>query len=277
MIDIFWKKRDLVLVGILIVSNLLLWSGSGDGLLRVHFFDVSQGDAILVETPGGKRILIDTGRDNSVVKELGKVLPLSVSFIDLVVLTHADSDHVGGLDSLVEKFDVGRVLYGGNFGTSDVVQTLEEKNIKLFEVRRGMVFDISEGVFLKILFPDREIAGVEKNLGSVVLQIVYGENEFLFTGDSPKSIETLLVLLDGKELESDVLKLGHHGSKTSSALSFLGFVNPTFAIVSAGEDNSYGHPHEEVLENVKVFTNNILETKDGVITFVGDGKEVWLE
>ncbi|KKP80420.1 MAG: internalization-related competence protein ComEC/Rec2 protein, partial [Parcubacteria group bacterium GW2011_GWB1_35_5] len=132
---------------------------------------------------------------------------------------------------------------------------------------------LGDGVVLQILFPDRDPAGMETNTSSIIARLVYGENEFLFTGDSPKSIENYLISLGG--LESDVLKAGHHGSKTSTSPDFVTAVSPEYVVISAGKDNRYGHPSQEVLDILNNFGAEILRTdKDGRIVFESDGESL---
>jgi len=130
---------------------------------------------------------------------------------------------------------------------------IKERKINELNVTRGTIIDLGDGVFLEVLFPDRDAVNFEKNLSSLVIKLIYGDNSFLLTGDSPKEIEKYLVSLDANNLDVDVLKLGHHGSKTSTTNSFLGFTSPDVAIISAGKDNRYGHPHQEVLDILEEF------------------------
>jgi competence protein ComEC len=160
----------------------------------------------------------------------------------------------------------------------ELTRLIEEKDINNIQAERGMVVVLDDEVYLNILFPDRDVRGVESNTASVIAQLIYGETEFMLTGDSPKTIENYLVMLDGGKLQSDVLKAGHHGSKTSSAEAFLGNVQPKYSIISAGKDNRYGHPHEEVLDVLEQFGSMILSTQDnGMIIFESDGENVFIK
>jgi competence protein ComEC len=154
--------------------------------------------------------------------------------------------------------------------------TVENKEIREILAKRGMIFDLGDEIKLKVLFPDRNVSKVESNTASIVAKLEYGSNSFLLTGDSPKSIEKYLVFLDGSDLKSNVLKAGHHGSKTSSSEIFLNNVLPEIVIISAGEDNRYGHPHQEVLDLLT--KTEVFETSDlGSIFFLSDGEKVWLK
>ena len=144
--------------------------------------------------------------------------------------------------------------------------------------RRGQDVVLDASTTLRILFPDSDPSDMESNTSSIVFQLMYGSSTFMFTGDSPQSIEKYLVQVEGAHLQSNVLKLGHHGSRTSSAEIYLDTVKPTFAIVSAGKDNKYGHPHVEVTDMLFNKRISILETsKEGTITMLSDGKAVWQE
>ena len=137
---------------------------------------------------------------------------------------------------------------------------------------------LSDGVYLKVLFPDRDVSGIEANDASIIAQLVYGDTEFIFSGDASQKMEKYVAGLDGKGLESDVLKLGHHGSKTSTSNIFLGLVNPDYTVVSAGEDNRYGHPHKEVLDTLEQFAVPLLGTyESGTVVFETDGENLRLK
>lgn len=266
-------------LGALFVLVVFIWavifSKSNGGKLTVAFLDVGQGDAIFIEAPSGAQMLIDGGAGKNVLRELSAQMPFYDRSIDIVLATHPDKDHTGGLPDVLERYDVGVFFEPGVKGSSGTYKALEnlvsEKNITHVFARRGTVIRLDENVSFNILFPDRNVSEVESNTASVVGQLVYGDTEFLLTGDSPKSIEEYLVALDGDVLESDVLKAGHHGSKTSSAESFVALASPTYAVISAGEENRYGHPHKETLNIFENLDSEILETKNGTVVFVSDG------
>lgn len=255
------------------------------GKLKVTFLDVGQGDSIFIESPSGVQVLIDGGASNGVLRQLSKVMPFYDRSVDMVVATHPDTDHVGGLISVLKRYEVGRIVRPGVAHDAPAVESLllaiaSEKNGGAVETlaRRGQVYDLGQGeagrVELHILFPDRDISNVESNLASVVARLTYGEASVMLTGDSPIAIEKYLVSLDGESLSSDILKLGHHGSKTSTDVSFLGFIDPQWAIVSAGKDNRYGHPHNSVMEMIERFGVASFSTAEqGSIVFESNGSE----
>jgi competence protein ComEC len=144
--------------------------------------------------------------------------------------------------------------------------------------RRGTIIDMGDGAYLRILFPDRPMAGADTNTASAVVQLVYGDVEFMLTGDSPQQIEEYLVGLDGEGLASDVLKLGHHGSRTSSSQEFIETVSPKYAVISAGKNNSYGHPHKEVTDLMaREHVPTFVTFEKGTITFETDGKTLFVK
>ena len=269
----------------LILSNFFIWqavfAGERNGVLTVAFLNVGQGDAIYIEAPNGNQVLIDGGSGKAVLRELGSIMPSYDMSIDVVVATHPDKDHIGGLVDVIERYDVDLILESGAINDTGVHRSLhsaiEQRKVESVLAKRGINIVLDEGVYLKILFPDRDVLGMDPNDASIIAQLVYGEIEFLFTGDSPKKIENHLAYIDAKNLQSDVLKVGHHGSRTSSSELFVGFVSPKYAVISAGENNRYGHPHSEVLELFNKFEIPIFSTQNGTIIFKSDGENIFLK
>jgi competence protein ComEC len=266
-----WPPENSVLMGAVGTSN--------EGLLLVHFLDVGQGDAIFIESPTGVQVLIDGGPDAGVLHELSKVMSFFDRSIDLVMATHPDSDHVGGLSDVLMRYRVGAVLLTENEGDSPAADAFTEavasEGVTRTYARRGQEYDLGGGVVLDVLFPETNPKDMESNTSSIVVQLRYGETEVMLTGDSPKSIEEYLVLVEGDALQSDILKVGHHGSRTSTSELFLATVDPTYAVISAEKDSRYGHPHVEVTDalfNAGVKTQNTAEA--GTITFLSDGRTI---
>ncbi len=248
--------------------------------LQVHFLDVGQGDAALIETPSGVQVLVDGGKDATVLRRLSSEMNFFDRTIDIVVGTHPDKDHIGGLIDVLKRYKVLKILTTENKGdtaTSESYTKLKTREgAEILIARRGQTLHLDASTTLQILFPDSDPTNMESNTSSIVFQLLYGSSTFMFTGDSPKSIEEYLVLTEGESLKSDVLKLGHHGSRTSTSELYLDEVQPKFAIVSAGKDNSYGHPHIEVTDLLFNKRVQILETaKEGTITMLSDGETVW--
>ncbi len=277
------KKVKLLLygcAGILLLLNLGVFLAlvKTETKLHVAFLDIGQGDAIFIQSPTGRQVLIDGGKDRSVLRELGKRMSPFDRSLEMVIETHPDADHIGGLPSVFERYRVGAYLSPGVEGQTSYVHALSaavhEEQALRYEVRRGDRIELGGGAYLEVLFPDRDVSNVETNTSSLVMRLVYGETSFLLTGDAPESIEQYLISLGG-ELESDVLKAGHHGSKTSTGEAFLSAVAPGAVVISAGKDNSYGHPHEEVVSRVEASGARIYRTMgEGAVVFESDGKDV---
>jgi competence protein ComEC len=281
----FRKNLKWYLLITLFLANFLIWhtifNESKDGILSVAFLDVGQGDALLIETPQGQQVLIDGGRGRAVLQQLGEVMPFYDRFIDVVIATHPDQDHIGGLPYVLTRYDVGMVVESG--ATSDteayeaLEKTIEENAIKSIVARRGMKLALSDSAYLLFLFPDRDVSNMHPNEASIVAKLVFGDTSFLFTGDSPKKIENYIANKHNELLNVDVLKVSHHGSKTSSSELFVGYSSPEYAVISVGEGNRYGHPNEEVLATLAQFDINVLRTDvDGTVIMESDGSRLYL-
>jgi len=255
------------------------------GVLTVSFLNVGQGDAIFIQAPSGRTVLIDGGPDAEVLRQLGAVLPWYDRTIDVIIPTHPDADHITGLIDVLERYRVSYVLQSSVLGSTPVWNVLEQTianhakdGMKVITATRGQLVDLGSGAYLEVLSPDRAVPHVDTNDGCVVTRLVYGATSFMLPCDAPQNIENYLVYLDGKNLHSDVLKAGHHGSKTSSSELFVGFVAPTYAVYSRGCDNKYGFPHEETIATFKQFNIPTLDTcMQGTITFESDGKTAHLK
>ncbi len=278
------RSRKILALGIVALLVLTAgiwyaaWKEDRGGILTVSFLDVGQGDSIFIDSPSGRQVLIDGGLSAQVIRALGKRMPWWDRSIDVVVATHPDADHISGLVDVLARYDVGMIVRSSIAGDSQIAQAFEEsmrsEKADLHIAMRGQIIDLG-GAYLEILSPDRDMRAVEANTGSVVARLVYGKTAFMLTGDAPQGIEKYLVSLDGGSLRSDVLKAGHHGSKTSSAPPFIGFVDPAYAVFSRGCDNRYGHPAPEVVERFRQFGVPTLDTcEEGTITFVSDGAKV---
>ena len=271
-----------IIVLILVASNvgllLCLLAPAKEPMLTVSFLNVGQGDAILIEGPTGIEMLIDGGKDRSVVRELPRVMgPLDRS-IDILVATHPDADHIGGLPDVLRLYQVSQIMLSGREAESSYVDRFEdaienEGGARVVEVREGLRIHLGGGAYADVLHPENNVAQLrETNDASVSMRVVYGETAFMLTGDAGTWIEERLVTQYGNELKSDVLKAGHHGSKTSTGDTFLMSVDPSVVVISAGKDNSYGHPHPEVVENIYESGATAVSTaEEGTITFVSNG------
>ncbi|MEK9160927.1 MAG: MBL fold metallo-hydrolase [Patescibacteria group bacterium] len=267
----------LLLLGVIVLFSILLVQ---KGVLRVSFLDVGQGDAILVTGPTGVEMLVDGGRDRSVLRELPRQLGTLDRSVSIVVATHPDADHVAGLADVFERYQVRSYIESGVIHETTVTERLsaaleKEEGLTRTVARSGQRLHLGSGAYADILYPDRDVSRVESNAGSIIMRVVYGDTSFLLTGDAPSSIEGILAAQHNTALQSDVLKAGHHGSKTSTNALFLSVVTPSIVVISAGRDNTYGHPHAEVLERIRGAGAHILSTaEEGTIEFVSDGRTV---
>ncbi len=287
MFSQFKKYFHLYFLGGLFLLNFFVWyavlAEERNGILTVSVFDIGQGDAIFIETPNGNQILVDGGPDNKVLRQLGKTMPFYDRSVDMLIVSNPDKDHIAGLIDVLRRYKVARVIEPGTFSETAAYRELgneiEKEKAEKVLARRGMrlVLDRENGIFLDILFPDRDVSGLSTNDGSIVAKLVYGAISFLLTGDSPKAVESYLVSLDGKNLRSNVLKVGHHGSKTSTGKEFLGYVSPEYAAISSGKNNKYRHPHKEVTELFQKFNIPYWNTAAGTTVFKSDGEKVFVE
>lgn len=247
----------------------------------ISMLDIGQGDSFLIESPEGKRMLIDGGRDQTVLAELAKRMPMGEKTIDVIIATHPDADHIGGLADVISRYHVGLFL------TSDVqsdtqtevklLQTIADKKIPAYYVRAGMRVAFDPSMRFDILFPDRSTTNWETNTASVVGRLQIGTTSALFTGDSPSPVEHFLVQQQPQAIDVDILKLGHHGSKYSTSAEFLKASSPTLALISAGVGNSYGHPASDVLARLRALAIPFVSTQDhGQVVLTTDGT-TWTE
>lgn len=245
--------------------------------LKVEFLDVGQGDAIFIETPDRKQILVDGGPNLSVLEKIGRIMPFYDRYIDIVLLTHPEADHLNGLIEIIKRYNVGAIITTGIVRDTsqykEWMKIIEQKNIPLYIAQKGGVIDFGNDIGLNILYPFDNIFGQklsDSNNYSIVSRLVYKNFDLLLTGDIEKSIENKLIN-SGADLKSDILKIAHHGSKTSTGEEFLKAVNALVAVIEVGKDNKYGHPHPEVLDRLKnlaVFTTG----KNGNIEILSDGE-----
>ena len=248
--------------------------------LRVSFLDVGQGDAVFIETPNGNQLLYDAGPPSgAVLRALGREMPFWDNSIDVAVLSHPDMDHIGGFPDVFRRYDIGVVLEPGvsseNGVYDETIRAINSEHAGHIIAQQGMSIDLGGGVVADILYPDHDTTGTETNSASVVLHIQYGDTSFLLSGDLPQQQEEYIVRQFGGALHANVLKIGHHGSRTSTSKYWLSAVTPDFAVISAGRANRYGHPHKEVttlLDEMKIPT--LITAQEGTITFTSDGEVV---
>jgi competence protein ComEC len=279
-----WLVLPLLVIAILIWSTALTMP---DGKLHVSFLDVGQGDAILVQTPIGQNILIDGGPDPQKISlELGKKVSFWDRTMDLVVCTQPQADHIAGLVEVLQRYKVTQVLEPGISYNSSIYQEwcnlVEEKQIKCDNPSAGQEIDLGSGVKIEVLNPPGSLwEGTSDDVDNngVVLRLSWGKVSFLFTADIREDVEFELIG-QRANLKSTVLKVAHHGSKTSTTSQFLAAVDPEAAVISVGEDNPFGHPSPEVMERLtgRLGESNVYRTdEDGTIEFITDGEKLWVK
>lgn len=239
--------------------------------LKVHFIDVGQADATLLHAEEFT-ILIDTG-DWNADDAVNYLHEQNITDIDIVIGTHPDADHIGQLDRVVEQFNVGEVWMSGNTSPSNTfiraLEAIDSTGTDYYEPRAGEVFDVGS-LQMEVLYPE-DVTG-RANEESISLKLTYGEVRFVFTGDAGVNEEQDMIEA-GFDLEAEILQLGHHGSNTSTSPAFLAAVSPEVAIYSAGADNSYGHPHAEVIAAAENIEAEVYGTDvNGTVIVETDGK-----
>lgn len=282
----------LILLIVLIVLEIKVLSSAAtkiDPYAKISMLDVGQGDSFLIQAPNDHQLLIDGGPSSKVLEALTKVMPLGDHYIDVVIATHPDADHIGGLSFVLDRYRVGLFLTSETKTDTQVFaslfQKIKEKKIPAFYARRGMEIILDQKNWpqtkASILFPDRPTLDWKTNNSSVVTRVeitnINSLRSALFMGDAPEAIEHFLALTQPQEIKTDILKLGHHGSKTSSSEEFLRATSPGLALISAGANNRYGHPAVETLNRLKSLAIPYLSTiEKGTVVLESDGKS-WLE
>lgn len=284
-------KKISILV-IILLANFYAWSfvyhEKTRDLLTVIFLNIGQGDATYIEAPNGNSFLIDSSANEVVVRELSKFLPYYDRTIDGHATTHPDLDHIGGTPAILSRYHVGKYFTYDESVESDLTRKiqniLKSKDIPTDTLEAGdrIILDRTQNIYMDVLWPTDKFQSDDKNDLSIIKRLVHGEISFVMTGDAPTQVEGML-LREFPDLRATVLKLGHHGSKTSTSQNFLTKLNPDYAVISAGLDNKYGHPNAEVVARLENFfraknqnpATQILKTTDGSVVFKSDGHAVW--
>jgi len=270
----------------LVLATIFIWKAAlaqGPHNLTFAVLNIGQGDALYIESPSGVQVLLDGGPDSSVLRELPKVMPVGDRSLDALIESHPDADHIGGFSDVISRYEGGAFIEPGIPKNTATAKNLEKKidgeHIPRTIARAGMELDLGDGVFLHILYPDHDVSNLpdaKANEGGIVARLVYGSFSVLLMADIPSTIEDHLVAVDGEELHSDILKVGHHGSRTSTDANFIEDVQPSLAVISVGANNRYGHPTPETLARLKAANVPVLRTdKDGTLVFHSDGETFW--
>ncbi len=262
----YWSLSFLLLVGF----NLFIWHQvvtGAKGDLNLYFLNVGQGDSELIELPGGVQILIDGGPDKSVLLELAKTLPANDRYLDLLVMTHPQTDYFAGFSDVLERYKVGAFITTGREGETETWKNFEnllkQKKIPIVLVKEGNVIKY-KGNQLEILAPsDGLLASKELNDTCIVLKLESEGIKALYTGDAGFPTENYLLSSKGvSKLNVDVLKVGHHGSKYATGANFLAAASPLISVIEVGQKNRYGHPTEVTLNRLRSFGSAIYRTDE---------------
>ncbi|MDO9399303.1 MAG: MBL fold metallo-hydrolase [bacterium] len=279
LVNLFKSKKILLIFIVLILLFLVFFwfYYQSNSKLEVNFLDVGQGDAILIKAPAGQNILIDGGPDRKIIKRLGENLNWWDKQIDLMILTHPHDDHASGLIEVIKRYRVKEIAYSGVVHNSPNylvwLKLVQEQKIKLTIIDRPQTVKLSDNCRLEMIYPQTSLLGQEVenlNNSSMAIRLVYGKTKFLFVGDLEELIEK--ELLNSKiDLTANVLKVGHHGSDTSSSQVFLEKIKPQLAIISVGLKNDFGHPSLRIIKRLERLGIKVLRTDQlGTIKLISD-------
>ncbi|ACO86159.1 ComEC/Rec2 family competence protein [Clostridium botulinum] len=281
------KKKNLIITCLLICLSIVFTACSQQSSnavntsnksneLKVHYIDVGQGDSILVQTKD-KNILIDAGTRKSSDSLISYLKQQHIKKLDYVIATHPHEDHIGGMPKVIEEFEISNFYAPKKTANTkifkDMILQLKKKNLKINVAKKGISLDLSNNSSLDFLAPVKDNYE-NTNDSSAVVKLTHGNTKFLFTGDAEKTSEKD-ILNSNEDLSSNVLKIGHHGSHSSSSKEFLDKIDPKIAIISCGKNNDYGHPHKETMKelnkrNIEVYRTDI----DGNIVLTSDGENI---
>jgi len=253
---------------------------SGHEELRIHFIDVGQADCILIELPTDEEVLIDSGNreDSGVI--INYLDELGIEDIEYFILTHPHEDHIGSAPDVLNNYDVDKIYMPDVSADSQIykntIQAIHNENTELIKAKAGTSIIDSSNLSFDVLAPN-SMWYSETNEYSLVTRLVYKDTSFLFTGDA-ESVSELEMVKAGYEIDSDLLKVGHHGGETSSSQIFLDAVTPKYAVISVGKDNPYGHPHKKTLNRLNAMGASVYRTDElSTITALSDGSQIKID
>ena len=254
--------------------------------LRIYFIDVGQGDSSLIVTPNNKKILIDGGgtMNSSGNFDVGEdtllpyLLNRRIKKLDYIMISHFDADHCQGLIAILNSLKVKNIIISKQAEKVDnyekIMETIVKKKINIMVVKRGEVIKVDNNVEIKIVYPESKLYFDDINSNSIVAKLKYNKFTMLFTGDIESKAEERIIKIAQKELKSTILKIAHHGSKTSTTEEFIEAVKPEIALIGVGKNNKFGHPNDGVIERIKSIGAKIYRTdENGEITVIVNNKE----
>lgn len=274
------RNYKLAILLMLILVNFFIWQAffsERPSQMKVAFLNVGQGDSTYIETPFHQQVIIDGGPNSAVLSEIGKLLPWYDKYIDVLIISNADIDHYGGFIDIIRRYKIGVIIESGTEGAAPSYKTLESliesKRIKHLFARRGDSLQLDSGIHIDFLFPDRELPNAKTNNASLISRLVFGSTTVMFTGDAPSNTLEYVAKTEGVKVKSDILKIAHHGSKSSASIPFISAVSPKYATISAGLNNKFGHPNVETMDLLKFFNViPIITFQKGTIVFKSDGQ-----
>lgn len=273
------NKNRIILV--LSLLSICIYAGfaRAEKALVVSFLDIGQGDAIYIEAPNGNQMIIDGGPGHNLSHALSDIMPYGDRSINVLMVTNPDTDHYAGFLDVLKEYDIGAVIEPGTVSHSKTYEKLEQsiatENIPELIARKGMTIDLDRehGVRFTVLFPDRDVHTWSTNDGSIEGILSYGKTKIFFTGDGTKKTEGIIISGNTPDvIRSDILKVPHHGSATSSGESFVKTIAPKWAVISAGAGNTYGLPKQVTLDTLSRNAIDVIRTdREGTITFTSNG------
>lgn len=279
-----WKLMACALASVFVIQTVGLVQTFRSKDLTVVVFDVGQGDASLIKTPSGKHYLIDTGTWNPGSNSGENILlpyfkENNITKLDAVFLSHPHADHIGGIISLINGIEIDTIYNSGFQYDSNLyenyIKLAKAKHIPVISLHAGERINVDEEILILALGPEGPQFNDDPNQHSLVLNVLYKKNEFLFTGDAGEAQERRLLENYGDLLNTDFLKVGHHGSRTSSELFFLQAVTPEISVVSVANNNKFQHPHQEAVQRLETIKSDIYFTgRDKALVFKSDGKSI---
>jgi Predicted hydrolase (metallo-beta-lactamase superfamily) len=248
------------------------------GTMTVHYIDVGQGDSILIQI-NEKNMLIDAGDRSEGDRVVSYLKDNNVEKLDVIVATHAHADHIGGMVDVLDNFDIKRFIDSGNPHTTKTYEnmliTIDEMDIPFSLAEAGQAIGLDPSTTITVLNPE-ELTG-DLNDDSVVVKLTYEDVSFMFTGDAEAHAESEMIAAE-YDIDSDILKVAHHGSSSSTSTEFLELVSPDVCIIMVGTDNRYGHPHQEIMDRLSLLGCEVYRTDlDGTIVVQTDGREYTVE